>query len=211
MATDVGEKTYQSHTSQEIDDAVDAIAAEITNRTASDTVQNSALAYLIDSGAKNRFPIPKRIGTNNSNATQTYTQAGVKFTCNLDGTITVERTSTSSSQAQLWLYGDSSAILIDDYCDGSYVFSTGFEGSGDTARMVLAKLDNGSEMIVNSYVSLPDKGTQSSINVSIRVSSTFTGSVTVKPMVCKKAAWDVSQVWVPYTPTYAELYAMVVS
>ena len=188
-----------------------AINVEKTAREAADTVHDDILADLIDNGAKNKFRYPTRIGTNNSNAAQTYTQNGVKFTCNLDGTITIERVSTNQYSPQLWLYDDNAAITIDDYCDNKHVFSNGFAGSETTARVRLAKLNDGEHLTVDEYAVIPDKGTYTGINVSIIVYPQFTGTLTFKPMVCRKSAWDLTQKYVPYSPSLAELYALILS
>ena len=187
------------YTKSEIDNIVTGI-------NATDNTQYLLLADLIDSGRKNNFRICTRIGTTNANATQIYTQFGVRFTANLDGTITVERITANSNDALVWLYDDSAAILIDDYCNGLYTFSNGFAGSATTARLRLAKLASGQHMTVNDYAVIPDKGTETGINVSIIVYSTFSGSVTVKPMVSLSAAYALSDRFVPYVPPLFDIW-----
>lgn len=59
MSTDVGEKSYLSHTAQEIDDAIDAIPEEVTAR---EKLQD-ATALLVDGGAKNRLTVTSGSGT----------------------------------------------------------------------------------------------------------------------------------------------------
>ena len=173
---------------------------------------NRAIAFDYDGSSKNKFKIPTRIGTSNNNAAQSFTQGGVKFTCNLDGTITVERVSSSTYSVQVWLYDDSAAILIDDWCDGNYYFSPGFVGSATTARIRLAKLGGGGEhMTVEGDVLIPDRGSYTSINTSIMVYTGFTGTMTVKPMVCHKDIYAQSPAYVPQHPSVSEIWQAVLA
>lgn len=175
------------YTKTEIDTLLSAIGT-------TDTKQENALVDLINSGPKNQLPITKRIGPSNATAATTYTQAGVQFTCNLDGTITIERISANSNQAVLWLYDDSSALLVDDYTDGNYVWSNGIAGSSTTARMRLAKLNAGDYLVIDSYATIPES-TETGCNVSLIVYPSFTGTMTFKPMICFKSYYEISDVW----------------
>lgn len=187
------------YTKSEIDSFLSAIDQ-------TDSAQNLLLADLIDSGRKNMFKVCTRIGTNNSNASAVYTQSGVRYTANGDGTITVERISSSSADSLVWLYDDNAAILIDDYCNGLYTFSNGFSGSASTARLRLAKLDGGQHLTVNDHVIVPDRGSETGINTSIIVYSTFSGSITVKPMCCLTAAYNLSTNFVPFVPSLWDIW-----
>lgn len=192
------------YTKDEIDDFLEDIDAL-------DETQSAAIADLIDDGPKNQFPIATRIGPSNATAATSYTQAGVQFTCNGDGTITIERISANTNQAVLWLYDDSAAILVNDFTDGKYVFSNGFEGSGETARMRLSNLYEGSYLVIDSWAVIPEDTTATNKNVSIIVYPTFTGTVTVRPMVCRKTYWDITRAYKPYTPTNTALYDMILN
>ena len=189
------------YTKPEIDDMIDQIDQL-------DDQQTAAIVDLINDGVKNRLPIPTRIGPSNATATQTYTQAGVQFTCNLDGTITIERISANTNQAVLWLYDDNSALLVDDYTDGNFVWSNGVTGSSTTARMRLAKLNAGDYLVIDSYATIPDSA-ENGCNISLIVYPTFTGSMTFKPMICRKSYWDLTTDWIPYTPTLQQMYQMI--
>lgn len=171
------------YTKSEIDDMITPI--------------EDAVIDLIDTGNKNMLPIPTRIGPSNATAAATYTQAGVQFTCNLDGTITIERVTANSNQAVLWLYDASSALLVDDYTDGKYVWSNGVAGSSATARMRLAKLNAGDYLVIDSYATIPES-TETGCNISLIVYPTFTGTMTFKPMVCLKSYWDMTKKYVPH-------------
>ena len=171
------------YTKSEIDDMITPI--------------EDAVIDLIDTGNKNMLPIPTRIGPSNATAAATYTQAGVQFTCNLDGTITIERVSANSNQAVLWLYDASSALLVDDYTDGEYVWSNGVAGSSTTARMRLAKLNAGDYLVIDSYATIPESS-ETGCNISLIVYPTFTGTMTFKPMICLKSYWEMTKKYVPH-------------
>ena len=172
------------YTKSEIDDMITPI--------------EDAVIDLIDTGNKNMLPIPTRIGPSNATAAVSYTQAGVQFTCNLDGTITIERVATNSNQAVLWLYDATSALLVDDYTDGEYVWSNGVAGSSTTARMRLAKLNAGDYLVIDSYATIPESS-ETGCNISLIVYPTFTGTMTFKPMICLKSYWDMTTKFVPHS------------
>lgn len=151
----------------------------------------AALVYITDNAIqKNVMPKVKRIGTSNSNAQSTYTIGGITFTANADGTITVTRATTGTSQA-VYLYGDSAAITIDDYCTGQYEFSTGATEPNFNIR--LSQLDSGGYLYINTHANIPDRGTYTAINVSISVSASFSGTLTIKPMICAQSLWKISE------------------
>ena len=190
------------YTKTEIDDLLDQIDQL-------DDQQTAAIVDLINDGVKNRFPVTKRIGPSNASAAATYTQAGVLFTCNADGSITIERISANVNQAGVWLYDDTDPILVNDFTDGTFVFSNGFAGSAETARLRLSNLYEGSYLYVDRWAVIPEDDTATNKNVSIVVYPSFTGTVTVKPMVCRKSYWDMTQDWIPYTPTLQQMYQMI--
>ena len=183
------------YTKNEIDSMVDAQAGVDALQNANITDNYQAIKYITDNCIqKNVMPKVKRIGTSNSNAQSVYTIGGITFTVNNDGTITVSRTTTGSSQA-VYLYGDSAAITIDDFCTGEYEFSTG--ANEPNFNMRLSQLDGGSYLYVNTNVLIPDRGSYSGINVSISVSASFSGTFTIKPMICSSILWRVSEQYAP--------------
>lgn len=194
---------FDVYTKAETNNLVDTeIAHQAGIQLLTDNAQNTkidgnkdALAYIIDHDIKkNVMDKVKRIGTSNTNADTTYTVGGITFSVNPDGTITVSRPSAGSSQA-VYLYNDAAAILIDDYCTGDYVFSTGSTDSGFNFR--LSQLDSGSFLYVTTSILIPDRASYTGINVSISVSASFSGTITLKPMICHKSLWDITQNFVP--------------
>ena len=213
MAVDSGEKTYLSHTAQQVDDAIDAVAtkasaadltAETTARQNADAKHLVALQGLIDGGAKNRLHITD---LDDSNA------AGCVYTVNSDGSVTVDVSEkTGMSYAFLRLNGAN--VTIDDYCDGNHVLSGCPSGGGSASsnyRMYAAKSTYAVYDYGNGAV-LPDNASISEINVVIYIGADYSGgNLTFRPMICTVADWNISHEYVPYCPTNAELYAMILA
>lgn len=167
----------------------------------------AALAEIVDSGAKNVLSYTE-IGTNSSHGS-TFTNNGVTFTLNSDGSVTAERTETAVVDSSCNLRVASSSLYIDDFCNGSYILSGCPEGGGDTTYSLRAIRDNYRPTDTGVGVELPDKDTNTNIYINMLVMAAFEGSITFKPMVCTKAAWGVSQKYISHRPSYDELIARI--
>ena len=162
----------------------------------------AALIELIDGGAKN---VLKFDGLSTTNV------QGVNFTFNSNGTVTVKRVSTGTSNAIASLQLNGNDVHIDDYCNGAYQLS-GCPVDGSQSSYEL-DATNGT-YAVRDYgdgVTFTDKGSNTNIYIRILVRKDFDGEVTFKPMICSKAVWDISQTYQPYRPSYQELYERVVA
>lgn len=172
-----------------------------------EAADRAALAELIDGGAKNVIQVGYGSGTPRT----------ISVTQNADGSLTLNGTSSSSSNT----------ILINDL---SSVTNGSFDGQKNpfpqngkyilrgtkqsNIRVQLIGYNNSSDYSVLS---------QSSDDQEVEIDGTWlyytfrvwiTGSAsfdnyTLYPMCCSKAAWDISQAYQPYRPSYAELYEMV--
>ena len=88
-------------------------------------------------------------------------------------------------------------------------------GSTSTWRMVLQNTSSGfSTLAANeqggTVFTVPDNVTRIRLVFTI-YSGCPAQTITIKPMICDKAAWDVSQEYVPYRPDYDELIARIVA
>lgn len=172
-------------------------------------INTAIVSYIQELGIKNRFPQVRRIGTSNANAASTFTQSGVTYTVNDDGTITLTASSATNSDSIVWLYDDFSAILADNIADGTYYFITGFTGTASTARMrIRTGSSNADYLVVSQYATVPES-TYAGMNVSIIVYSGFSGTITIKPMFVKKDIYEPTTAWEPYSPTGRELLDMM--
>ena len=153
---------------------------------------------LVDNGAKNKF----------SGSYTSQTLNGVAFTVNSDGTITANRSSSSSSAANL----PSTNFVLKP---GTYVFSSASNSQRDTTfdsyvynidtSTTIAR-DNPNDSPGNVFTIKQD----TTVRVNVRVASGYDASNLIfSPMICTLAEWNVSKKFVPYTLTNRELFESI--
>lgn len=155
-----------------------------------------ALTEIVDSGAKNLLKITASSQTIN----------GVTFTVNDDKTVTVNGTNTGTASALFTI------SELDLPANVTYSLS-GCPSGGTLDTYYLGSLD-----IVNWLPFLTDIGAGASgglttaktvrFRIGVRPGVTVSNLI-FKPMLCTKAAWDISHQYVPYRPSYDELVASV--
>ena len=214
MAIDSGEKTYLSHTAQQVDDAIDAVAtkasaadltAETTARQNADSKHLAALQVLIDSGAKNRLAYTlaslKSLNTAGSWSGNAYTLRGITYTVNSDLTITATGTNDGTGDSWLDIYGTGTTNdFVGLVCSGCP------EGGSSTTFGVQCGNDNWDYGTSEGRVCV-----QGATAIVIRSGYDATSGLLFKPMICTMADWNISHEYVPYCPTNAELYAMILA
>ena len=151
----------------------------------------AALVELVDGGAKSILP--------NSAVNQTINN--VDFTVNADKSVTANGT---ASIAAYLILADNATLKA-----GTYVIS----GGAPDVRVVLATAATASAIIAQSQGSATiftlNEDT-SGLLYAVRMSTgALADNITVYPMICTKAAWDISQQYVPYRPSYDELIARI--
>ena len=153
----------------------------------------AALIELVDGGAKNKLSI----------GTPTSVPTGLTCTRNDDGTYTVSGT----------LSAPNSISFNVDSIDGDLILSGCPEGGGnDTYLLRITKSGSqvaGSVDTGNGSDAFTMDGTGYALN--IRFAAGTYADVVFKPMICAKSAWDISHSYVPYRPSYQELYEMVLA
>ena len=162
----------------------------------------SALVELVDGGAKNvlKFDALSRASHN-----------GVDFTYNSDGSITVNTATSATDNAYAYLNLDGSNVNVKAFCDGNYVISgCPTNSQGVTLRVMgteyTTTTDSGSGAVINEYTG------ENVIRVAVYVAkNSAVTNLKIKPMICSKAAWDISTTYQPYRPSYQELYEMVLA
>lgn len=172
---------------------------------------SAALIKSVNEGSKNKLQFSTVIASLNNYGTSIIAD-GVRFTVNSDGSVTVNRESTSSSSAYVYLSLDSgAAITIDDFCTGGYVLSgCPSGGSASTYRMYAAKSAY-SAYDVGSGVVLPSTSI-TGILLLISIHSSYDAqNLVFRPMICKQEDWAISHSFAPYCPTIYELYQMILS
>jgi len=154
---------------------------------------------VVDNGAKNKLPITV--------SSQVVGEA--VFTVNADNSISVYTTATTTALR---------SITLVQATDNLYVYSTDIvSGVPSTDKDVVIQFGIGTSGNIKNvepsvgYIAAGASGYMRYMQLIIRsgVSIPQTKPLIFKPMICTKAAWDTSQSYQPYRPSYQELYEMV--
>lgn len=146
----------------------------------------AALAELIDSGAKNLcLTFTDAAYTNLTFVVGTNGAVSVSGTA--PATIAKRSTTTLSSGTYILSGGVSEQCRLDVRNAGTNIVL--IADTGSTAELELQS--------------------ETAVDICILVAKGATVSETIYPMLCTKAAWDISQEYVPYRPSYDELIARI--
>lgn len=161
----------------------------------------AALVEQVDEGAKNKLKF---------NGLSNVLHNGVSFTLNSDNSITATRIESSENDSSSNLTYNGSNVLIDALCNGNYILSGCPEGGGSTRYDLRASAASSSPVTYlvqdkGEGIVLQGRGQATNISVQIRLRSTFTGSLTFKPMICTEADWNVSKNYDTYALPNSEL------
>jgi hypothetical protein len=158
----------------------------------------AALVEIVDSGAKNKL-------INSVTDGQTF---GISFAKNADETITVSGTA-SGGNAQRRIM----TIPAEDVqkYNGMVLSGCPAGGSNNTYRLIFQR-DSSPYTIYTSDIGegaiIQDvPAVQCRVFIIVNDGTSIDG--TFKPMLCTKAAWDISQQYVPHRPSYDELIARI--
>jgi len=153
----------------------------------------ASLAEVVDSGAKNLLINKGQLS-----------YGDVTFTWNNDGSVTVSGTKTAGAEcyvniidnvpySNMGLKAGDTIVLSNNGTNVYIAVIFWASGSGYTSSIAVG---NGAKLVV-----LPTNKTNILIRLTVRADATSV-SETIKPMVCTKAAFDVSKAFVPYRPNY---------
>ena len=178
------------------------LSAETLARESADSKHIAALANLIDNGAKNLLPMTHAAGSSTKNG----------VTCTWDpgaGTMTLTGSHAAGADSCIFEFYAGSASNQKVIPAGTYHLS-GVPAGGSTSTFRAALTDisgavdtgNGADFTLSSphYVAY---------RILISNACDFTGGAVFRPMICAKSAWDISDKFVPYVPSNAELYTMI--
>ena len=167
---------------------------ELTDLSAED---RAALVELVDGGAKNCLPIP-------SGLSGTLVD---KASIATDGTITITLEAALTSEGGVNWEFPLSAGTVHFSCGENSSVSGQYDcyiGNTATTPPTTVLRDNSTSP---GQVATIESG---NYRCTIRMrANTPAGTYTFKPMICTKAAWDISQTYQPYRPSYQELYERV--
>jgi len=171
---------------------------QIDTNADNETIDRTALVELVDSGDKNKL----------INSIPDGEAFGVSFVKNADETVTVSGTASGGNAQRRVM--TISAEDAQKY-NGMVLSGCPAGGSSSTYRLIFQRdsspytiysSDTGEGVVIQD---VPDVQCRIFIVVYDGTSVDFT----FKPMICTKAAWDISQEYQPYRPSYTELYEMV--
>lgn len=186
---DVADLTAETAAREAADSAMTALEAE----------DRAALVELVDGGAKNTLP-------NNA------VSASI-FTHNEDGTVTATGEVGTSNRYCVIYEG-----APPESSTGKWIFSgCPSGGSTTTYRLFLQDMSSGT---ASTIVALTGVGDYQAVEVDlsgmtqircqiVAYANYTANSVVFSPMLCTKAAWGISQAFVPYRPSYDDLIARI--
>lgn len=193
-----------------------------TNRelTVAEDEDRAALVAQVDGGAKNFLDTSvstlKKYNTASSAVWNgsSYTQNGITYSVNSDGTISVSGTATSTS----FLVLANRTYLNTKITRGRYSISgcpTGGGSSGATYRIFClnpnANISNGYTDTGNGYIGefYYDDSKDCNISIGIGKGCVITDPVVFKPMLCTAVDYAISPAFVPYRPSWQEMWDMI--
>lgn len=164
----------------------------------------AALIELVDAGAKNLLNPENAVGYVGQSG-YPITKSGITYTLDSNSeTITLSDTATSVSTLRI-------PITLKA---GTYHVSGIPSGGSDSSYRADLRNAGGNTFITSDY----DYGAgfeftlseTTAIDYCIRVANGYSPqSVVVSPMICTKAAWDISHTFQPYRPSYSEMYSRI--
>ena len=188
---------------------LNAVNSGITSTTVSQiTVNKDELVELVDSSAKNKLAITKTsIKTANTVGTwsgDVYTINGVDITINNDLSFIINGTASDRIIFNL---------KNTDLSEFQGFVLSGGNINSETTSIVLQLGSNPWTVIAQDFgsgVVIGDYDDTKTYALFINISkNTVINELVVKPMICKKIDWDISNKFVPYTPSLYELYTMI--
>jgi len=186
---DAGDLTSEATAREQAD------TSEAAARAAADAKHDSILAGLIDGESKNLLDL--------STISQ-QTIAGITWTVDAaKGTITANGTATANSFFYIWANNSNVPVNYRSVLSGAPA-----DGSA-TAHEIQAAIGLTVYHDYGETVQVP-AGTIRYITCCVRNGNTVSDLV-FRPMLCSKAAYDLSEKFVPYHPSISELYAMILA
>ncbi len=176
-----------------------------TDQDRQDTLEaedRAALVELVDGGAKNLLDILDACGYIGQAAEYPISVGGVIFSKTADGGISTSGSSTSVKVLRI-------PVALSA---GTYHFSGCPSGGGSSSYRIdfrvpgtetfIGGTDTGNGVVISF-------GETTALDFCIRIGANYSGSVDFMPMICTKAAWDISQKFVPYRPSWDELVSRI--
>ena len=173
-----------------VNQAIGKLEATVDDNKTNISKDEAALVELVDNGAKN---ICKFVNY------QTNAMSNITITNNADGSFTFNGT-TGSNAGTMWY----------DTVISNREPMVAYGSLPDTKTTLRIRNTSNVDIAVDSGEGAVFTPTDITYRILIRLSANLTyTNYTIKPMICTKAAWDISHAYQPYRPSYQELYDMV--
>lgn len=171
---------------------------ESTSRQNADIKLDAALKELVDSGAKNKIEM--------TNTNTTITRNGVTATYDkVAGTITLTGAHSASDSGSIFEFYSGNAADQRELPPGTYHLSgCPSGGSTNTFRAMLNQIEGAVDTGSGANFTLTSPK-YAAYRILVSGNCDFTGGYVFKPMVCAKSVWDISDEFVPYRPTNADI------
>lgn len=192
----IDEALHDRYTKEESREQHQTLAGAITKN-------RNALIELVDGGAKNVLQFDGMSSPSGS-------ADNITFTYNSDGSITVNGYTTDAGTAYVYLRLNGSNINADTWCNGNYVLSGC--PTNDSGLSLQARGTDYTKSESGTGVELTPYSGSGAVRITVMVAKSSTiDNLTIRPMICSKAAWEISQTYQPYRPSYQELYERVLA
>lgn len=209
-----GGRYWLYHDAQDIDDTIDEVQAArgseaslsarladiVSDFETDQQRQEAEIGAVSAMGAKNLL---KYDGCSASST------AGVSYTINADGTVTVNGTPQGSSPSYVQIMLNGNAVTVDKFCDGHHILSGCPAGGGDNKYRMYAAKGTYSRFDYGDGVLLTETAL-TDIRIVIYIANGYTANNLVfKPMIRRAEITD--STYAPYAPTNRELYEMILA
>lgn len=177
---------------------IDGLPARVTALETAETAQSAVLARVINTGAKNMlnvFAAPS----------QTQPINGITWTVNSDGTVTANGTASGNS----WFYLTANPANI-QYGVETVLSGCPEGGSATTWEIQCVKQGESTRSDYGSGTTQPSDYNYKYVACCVRSGQNVT-NLKFKPMISYTAVSGITDDYVPYAPTNAELYQMLVN
>lgn len=177
---------------------LDAVNSGVT--AAKLTADEAALVEVIDGGAKNKF-VP-------ASAWDSKSVYGITITRNGDTYSIASGTTQSGNNNFINMGYQANTNLIPA---GDWVLS--FDAPQQNVRFQVCwngTLQANASFGNNCFFTVPENTTDSWFRILLKGSTDMTGT-SFKIMLCPRVLWDVSHKYVPYCPSMAEMYQMILA
>lgn len=198
-------RVFDAYTKSEVDGFISGLNTRIDDVEDEQSNQLDYIRRLVDEGAKNLLEMTQ------TQTSITRTSGSSSMTAVYDksaGTVTLTGNHVTGDSAFAFEFYTGAAVDTKPILAGTYHLSGCYEnGSTSTYRAVLTGI-SGAVDIGNGAVFTLSNAQYCAWRILVSGDCALNGAV-FKPMVCRIEDWNISEKFVPYTPTLHELYEMV--